>query len=163
MKASGVFTCGKQKATNAESLYLAQMRFLLALLPLSLVIASCASQETVSEINPSPDELTFALERYAGMGSGESDFVEALTGSALVSALETQELLDSVGYRRLGRPSFEVTGLSSESSLVCMDLSGVAIVNAEGEQVETTRERLQVSVELEDGLIKTFQVGDSGC
>ena len=44
-----------------------------------------------------------------------------------------------------------------------MDLSGVAIVNAEGEQVETIRERLQVSVELEDGLIKTFQVGDSGC
>lgn len=139
------------------------MRFLLALLPLSLVIASCASQETVSEINPSPDELTLALERYAGMGSGESDFVEALTGSALVSALETQELLNSVGYRRLGRPSFEVTGLSNESSLVCLDLSGVAIVNAEGEQVETTRERLQVSVELEDGLIKTFQVGDSGC
>ena len=127
MKASGVFTCGKQKATNAESLYLAQMRFLLALLPLSLVLASCASQETVSEINPSPDELTLALERYTGMGSGESDFVEALTGSALVSALETQELLDSVGYRLLGRPSFEVTGLSSESALVCMDLSGVEI------------------------------------
>ena len=163
MKASGVFTCGKQKATNAESLYLDQMRFLLALLPLSLVIASCASQETVSEINPSPDELTFALERYAGMGSGESELGEVLTGSALVSALETQELLDSVGYRRLGRPSFEVLELSSESSLVCIDLSGVAIVNAEGEQVETTRERLQVSVELEDGLIKTFQVGDSGC
>jgi hypothetical protein len=139
------------------------MRLLLALLPLSLALASCASQETVSEINPSPDELTLALEGYAGLGSGESDFVEALTGSALVSALETQELLDSVGYRRLGRPSFEVTELSSESSRVCMDLAGVAIVNAEGEQVETTRERLQVSVELEDGLIKTFQVGDSGC
>lgn len=163
MKASGVFTCGKQKATNAKSLYLAQMRLLLALLPLSLILASCASQETVSEINPSLDELTLALERYAGLGSGESELGEVLTGSALVSALETQELLDSVGYRRLGRPSFEVTGLSSESSLVCMDLSGVAIVNAEGEQVETTRERLQVSVELEDGLIKTFQVGDSGC
>jgi hypothetical protein len=44
-----------------------------------------------------------------------------------------------------------------------MDLSGVAIVNAEGEQVETTRERLQVSVELEDGLITIFQVGESGC
>ena len=163
MKASGVFTCGKQKALNAESLYLAQMRFLLALLPLSLVLASCASQETVSEINPSLDELTLALERYAGLGSGESELGEVLTGSALVSALETQELLDSVGYRRLGRPSFEVTELSTKSSLVCMDLSGVAIVNAEGEQVETTRERLQVSVELEDGLIKTFQVGDRGC
>jgi len=163
VKASGVFTCGKQKATNAESLYLAQMRLLLALLPLSLVLASCASQATVSEIKSSPDELTLALARYAVMGSAESDFVEALTGSALVSALETQELLDSVGYRRLGRPSFEVTELSSESSRVCMDLSGVAIVNAEGEQVETIRERLQVSVELEDGLIKTFQVGDSRC
>ena len=163
MKASGVFTCGKQKAPNAESLYLAQMRLLLALMPLSLVLASCAAHETLIEINPSPDELTLALERYAGLGSGESELGEVLTGSALVSALETQELLDSVGYRRLGRPSFEVTGLSSESALVCMDLSGVAIVNAEGEQVETTRERLQVSVELEDGLIKTFQVGDSGC
>ena len=163
MKASGVFTCGKQKAPNAESLYLAQMRLLLALLPLSLALASCASQETVSKINPSLDELTLALERYAGLGGSESELGEVLTGSALVSALETQELLDSVGYRRLGRPSFEVTELSSESSLVCMDLSGVAIVNAEGEQVETTRERLQVSVELEDGLIKTFQVGDSGC
>ena len=135
----------------------------MALLPLSLALASCASQETVSEINPSPDELTLALECYAGLGSGESELGEVLTGSALVSALETQELLDSVGYRRLGRPSFEVLELSSESSLVCMDLSGVAIVNAEGEQVETTRERLQVSVELEDGLIKTFQVGDNGC
>ena len=163
MKASGVFTCGKQKATNAESLYLAQMRFLLALLPLSLAFASCASQETVKEINSSPDELTLALEGYAGLGGGESELGEVLTGSALVSALDTQELLDSVGYRRLGRPSFEVTGLSSESSRVCMDLAGVAIVNAEGEQVETTRERLQVSVELEDGLIKTFQVGEIGC
>ena len=163
MKASGVFTCGKQKAPNAESLYLAQMILLLALLPLSLVLASCASQETLSEINSSPDELSLALERYAGLGVSESELGDVLTGSALVSALETQELLDSVGYRRLGRPSFEVPGLSSESSLVCMDLSGVAIVNAEGEQVETTRERLQVSVELEDGLIKTFQVGDSGC
>ena len=139
------------------------MRLTLALLPLSLAFASCASQETVKEINPSPDELTLALERYAGLGGGESELGEVLTGSALVSALDTQELLDSVGYRRLGRPSFEVTGLSSESSRVCMDLAGVAIVNAEGEQVETTRERLQVSVELEDGLIKTFQVGDSGC
>ena len=163
MKASGVFTCGKQKATNAESLYLAQMRLLLALLPLSLALASCASQETLSEINSSPDELSLALERYAGLGVSESELGDVLTGSALVSALETQELLDSVGYRRLGRPRFGVTGLSSESALVCMDLSGVAIVNAEGEQVETTRERLQVSVELEDGLIKTFQVGDSGC
>ena len=139
------------------------MILLLALLPLSLVLASCASQETLSEINSSPDELSLALERYAGLGVSESELGDVLTGSALVSALETQELLDSVGYRRLGRPSFEVPGLSSESSLVCMDLSGVAIVNAEGEQVETTRERLQVSVELEDGLIKTFQVGDSGC
>ena len=139
------------------------MRLLLALLPLSLILASCASQATLSEIKSSPDELTLALERYAGLGSGESELGEVLTGSALVSALETQELLYSVGYRRLGRPSFEVTELSSESSRVCMDLSGVAIVNAEGEQVETIRERLQVSVELEDGLIKTFQVGDSRC
>ncbi|MGA1767236.1 MAG: hypothetical protein ACO4AA_01275 [Aquiluna sp.] len=139
------------------------MRFLPALLPLSLLLASCAAQESVSEITASPDELTLALERYAGLGSGESDFQEVLTGSALVSALETQALLDSVGYRRLGRPSFEVIELSSESSRVCMDLSGIAIVNSEGERVETTGERLQVSVKLEDGLIDTFQVGDSKC
>jgi len=48
--------------------------------------------------------------------------------------------------------------LSSELSRVCMDLSGIAIVNSEGEQVETTRERLQVTVNLEDGLIDTFSV-----
>ena len=139
------------------------MRLLLALLPLSLAFASCASQETVKEINPSPDELTLALERYAGLGGGESELGEVLTGSALVSALDTQELLHSLGYRRLGRPSIEGPGLTLESTLVCMALPGVAIVNAVGEQVETTRERLKVSVELEDGLIKTFQVGDSGC
>jgi len=96
-------------------------------------------------------------------GSGESDFQEVLTGSAQVSALETKALLDSVGYRRLGRPSFEVIELSSQSTRVCMDLSGIAIVNSEGEQVETSGERLQVSVKLEDGLIDTFQVGDSKC
>ncbi|MGA1718594.1 MAG: hypothetical protein ACO38Q_07355 [Aquiluna sp.] len=139
------------------------MRFLPALLPLSLLLASCAAQESVSEITASPDELTLALERYASLENGESDFQEVLTGSALVSALETQALLDSVGYRRLGRPSFEVIELSSESSRVCMDLSGIAIVNSEGERVETTGERLQVSVKLEDGLIDTFQVGDSKC
>ena len=44
-----------------------------------------------------------------------------------------------------------------------MDLSGIAIVNSEGERVETTGERLQVSVKLEDGLIDTFQVGDRKC
>ena len=139
------------------------MRFLPALLPLSLLLASCAAQESVSEITASPDELILALERYAGLGGGESDFQEALTGSALVSALETQALLVSAGYRRLGRPSFEVIELSSQSSRVCMDLSGIAIVNSEGERVETTGERLQVSVKLEDGLIDTLQVGDSKC
>jgi len=117
----------------------------------------------VGEVTASPYELTQALERYASLGSGESDFEKALTGSALVSALETQALLDSLGYRRLGRPSFEVIELSSESSRVCMDLSGIAIVNSEGEQVETTGERLQVSVKLVDGLIANFQVGDSQC
>jgi len=139
------------------------MRFLPALLPLSLLLASCAAQEGVSDITTSPNQLTQALERYASLGSGESDFEKALTGSALVSALETQALLDSLGYRRLGRPSFEVIELSSESSRVCMDLSGIAIVNSEGEQVETTGERLQMSVELADGLIANFQVGDSQC
>ena len=139
------------------------MRFLPALLQLSLLLASCAAQESVDEVTASPDELTLALERYASLENGESDFQEVLTGSALVSALETQALLESVGYRRLGRPSFEVIELSSESSRVCMDLSGIAIVNSEGERVETTGERLQVSVKLEDGLIDTFQVGDSKC
>ena len=139
------------------------MRFLPALLPLSLLLASCAAQESVSEITASPDELTLAFERYASLENGESDFQEVLTGSALVSALETKALLDSVGYRRLGRPSFEVIELSSQSTRVCMDLSGIAIVNSEGDQVETTGERLQVSVKLEDRLIDTFQVGDSKC
>ena len=139
------------------------MRFLPALLPLSLLLASCAAQESVSEITASPDELTLAFERYASLENGESDFQEVLTGSALVSALETKALLDSVGYRRLGRSSFEVIELSSQSTRVCMDLSGIAIVNSEGERVETTGERLQVSVKLEDRLIDTFQVGDSKC
>ena len=139
------------------------MRFLPALLPLSLLLASCAAQESVREVIASPNHLTLALERYASLESGESDFQDVLTGSALVSALETQALLDSVGYRRLGRPSFEILEFSSELSRVCMYLSGIAIVNSEGEQVETTRERLQVSVKLEDGLIDTFQVGDSKC
>jgi len=44
-----------------------------------------------------------------------------------------------------------------------MYLSGMAIVNSEGVQVETTGERLQVSVELVDRLIANFQVGDSQC
>ena len=139
------------------------MRFLPALLPLSLLLASCAAQESVDEVTASPDELTHALERYASLESGESDFQDVLTGSALVSALETQALLDSVGYRRLGRPSFEILEVSTELSRVCMDLSGIAIVNSEGEQVETTRERFQVIVKLEDGLIDTFEVGDSKC
>jgi hypothetical protein len=139
------------------------MRILSALLPVTLVLASCAAQEGVSDITTSPYELTQALERYASLGSGDSDFEKALTGSALVSALETQALLDSLGYRRLGRPSFEVIEPSRESSRVCMDLSGIAIVNSEGEQVQTTGERLQMSVELVDGLIANFQVGDSQC
>jgi len=139
------------------------MRFLPALLPLSLLLASCAAQESVREVIASPNHLTLALERYASLESGESDFQDVLTGSALVSALETQAMLDSVGYRRLGRPSFEILEFSSELSRVCMYLSGIAIVNSEGEQVETTRERLQVTVNLEDGLIDTFQVGDRKC
>ena len=84
------------------------MRFLPALLPLSLLLASCAAQESVREVIASPNHLTLARERYANLESGESDFQDVLTGSALVSALETQALLDSVGYRRLGRPSFEI-------------------------------------------------------
>ena len=149
--------------TKEDSLYLAQMRLILALLPLSLVLVSCASQETAREVTAEIDAVTLALERYASLGGGESDLGQALTGSALVSALETQQLLDSLGYRRLGRPGFEAVEISSESSRACMDLSGIAIVNSRGEQVDTSKERVQVRVELEGELIKTFQVGDSGC
>ena len=149
--------------TREDSLYLAQMRLILALLPLSMVLVSCASQETAREVTAEIDEVTLALERYASLGGDESDLGQALTGSALVSALETQQLLDSLGYRRLGRPSFEAVEISGESSRACMDLSGIAIVNSLGEQVDTSKERVQVRVELEGELIKTFQVGDSGC
>ena len=149
--------------TKEDSLYLAQMRLILALLPLSLVLVSCSSQETAREVTAEMDEVTLALERYARLGGDESDLGQALTGSALVSALETQQLLDSLGYRRLGRPSFEAVEISSASLRACMDLSGIAIVNSRGEQVDTSKERVQVRVELEGELIKTFQVGDSGC
>jgi len=43
------------------------MRFLHALLPLSLLLASCSAQENVGEVTASPDELTLALERYASL------------------------------------------------------------------------------------------------
>ena len=59
------------------------MRFLHALLPLSLLLASCSAQENVGEVTASPDELPLALERYASLENGESDFQEALTGSAV--------------------------------------------------------------------------------
>ena len=77
--------------------------------------------------------------------------------------METQDLLSSLGLRRLGRPSFDVIASNNTVAEVCMDLAGVAIVSNDGGEVESNRESVKVYLELDSGLIAQFQVGEPGC
>ncbi|PWL20177.1 MAG: hypothetical protein DCO81_00600 [Candidatus Aquiluna sp. XM-24bin5] len=91
------------------------------------------------------------------MDPHSSSYSLTLTGSALVAAIETQKLLASFGYQRLGNAKFEVISSSRPTAMVCMDLSEVVIINEEGFPVSTVSNREAVFVELDKGLISKFE------
>ena len=132
------------------------MKSLVGLLVLLTALCSCASARTPSA-SLAHDEFASALERYGNLDQDGASYSFALTGSALAAAIKTQELLDSLGFKRLGAANFEVVSSSQTTATACMDLSEVVIINEAGLPTSTVSGREAVFVELESGLISRFE------
>ena len=132
------------------------MKSLVGLLVLVASLCSCTTAQTLP-ISPENDAFASVLERYGNMDPHSSSYSLTLSGSALVAAIETQKLLASFGYQRLGNAKFEVISSSHLTAMVCMDLSEVVIINEEGFPVSTVSNREAVFVELDKGLISKFE------
>ena len=132
------------------------MKSLVGLLALLAALCSC----TPAEMSPGAkqgDEFASALERYGNLDQDGASYAFALTGSALAAAIKAQELLDSLGFKRLGAANFEVVSSSQTTATACMDLSEVVIINEAGLPTSTVSGREAVFVELESGLISRFE------
>ncbi len=138
------------------------MKSLVGLLALLAVLCSC----TPAQMSPGAqqgDEFASALERYENLGEDEASYTLALTGSALAAAIESQALLDSLDYQRLGKAKFEVISSSQSTATACMDLRDVQVLDAAGFPVKNSLDRGTVLVELEDGLISKFELLGNRC
>ena len=132
------------------------MKSPVGMLVLLTSLCSCASAQTPSS-RLDHDAFASALERYGSLGPEASSYSLALSGNALAAAIETQALLDSLGYQRLGNAKFEVVSSSKTTATACMDLSEVVIINEAGLPTSTVSGREAVFVELESGLISRFE------
>lgn len=138
------------------------MKSLVGLLALLAALSSC----TPAQMSPGAkqgDEFAAALERYENLGKDEASYSLALTGSALAAAIESQALLDSLDYRRLGKAKFEVISSSQSTATACMDLRDLQVLDSAGFPVKNSLDRGTVLVELEDGLISKFELLGNRC
>jgi hypothetical protein len=138
------------------------MKSLVGLVALLATLCSC----TPAQMSPGAqqgDEFASALERYENLGEDEASYTLALTGSALAAAIESQALLDSLDYQRLGKAKFEVISSSQSTATACMDLREVQVLDAAGFPVKNSLDRGTVLVELEDGLISKFELLGNRC
>jgi len=138
------------------------MKSLVGLVALLATLCSCTPAQT-SPGAQQGDEFASALERYENLGEDKASYALALTGSALAAAIESQALLDSLDYQRLGKAKFEVTSSSQSTATACMDLRDVQILDAAGFPIKNSLDRGTVLVELEDGLISKFELLGNRC
>ena len=138
------------------------MKSLVGLVVILASLCSCTTAQAPSG-SSKMDAFASALERYGNLGQDDPSYSLTLTGSAQAAAIETQELLDSLGYRRHGRAKFEVISGSETTATVCMDLREVVIINEAGFPLSTVSSREAVFVELEKGLISKFELMGERC
>ena len=138
------------------------MKSLVGLVALLATLCSCTPAQ-MSPGDQQDDEFASALERYENLGEDEASYALAFTGSALAAAIESQALLGSLNYQRLGKAKFEVISSSQSTATACMDLRDVQVLDAAGFPVTNSLDRGTVLVELEDGLISKFELLGNRC
>lgn len=81
------------------------------------------------------DQLTSYAEASAS-GRGLDRY---LAGDALASAIQSSQLMNSLGYQQLGLAEFQLEQASDGIASGCLDLSRVVIVDRSGEIVQPNR------------------------
>ena len=138
------------------------MKSLVGLLVLVASLCSCTPAQMSPGAQPG-EKFASALERYENLGQNEASYALALTGSALAAAIESQALLDSLDYQRLGKAKFEVISSSQTTATACMDLRDLHVLDSGGFPVTNSLDRGTVLIEIEDGLISKFELLGSRC
>lgn len=108
-------------------------------------------------------QLQRQLDGYAQNAASGENLEAYLTGEALESALQSAELMQSLGYQQLGFPKMLLLELSDGVGKGCLDLTEVRIVDSAGELVQQRRpERLSFQVSVDDQLrISSLSVGEA--
>ena len=127
------------------------MRFIWIL----VLLAGCAVVSDSSKVQTQLDGYATA----AATGVGLEKF---LAGAALDSAIQSAELMQSLGYRQVGLARFELAGAEAGSAHGCLDLSSVSVVDAGGALVTgPQRQRIGFSVDYDERfLITDLKVSD---
>jgi len=98
---------------------------------------------------PPLDTYQRALDTYATNAS-DGDLESTLTGSALQTAKQSQDLLREIGWIQVGKSRFEDTKLAGESTVVsCLDVSGVSFIDVSGRAISPQQrdDRLLMQIE----------------
>jgi hypothetical protein len=129
------------------------MRFLL-LLP--LVLTGCSSGQDVVEAT---------LNDYAIAAANQSDLTRFLSGDALESAIESEQLLRELGLKSYGASTFSLTReLGGDRFESCLDVSATSFRDAAGEEVLLERkERQIVNLWIQEGKISDLRLSGEPC
>lgn len=121
-----------------------------------LLLSGCAGQQISVEKS---------LNDYALAAANQQDLSRYLSGAALRSAEQSQQLLRELGLRSYGSSRFSQTkAVSNTSFQSCLDVSGTSFRDLSGEQVLLERlERQLVMVEVTQGKISDLRLAGSPC
>lgn len=121
------------------------MRFVWVL----VLLAGCAVVSDSSKVQPQLDGYAAA----AATGAGLEKF---LAGAALESAIQSAELMHSLGYRQVGLARFELASAEDGSAEGCLDLSSVSVVDSAGALVSGRQsQRIGFFVDYDDRFLIT--------
>ena len=129
------------------------MRFLILA---TLLLASCTSQATLAEQR---------LNAYAEVATAAAELPNHLTGSALVSGLETVALVEGLGLRPFGTSNFSNTKFLAEGLYgSCLDVSETSFIDSNGLPLSLLRiDRQMVEVAFEENLISDLSLTGRPC
>ena len=114
-----------------------------------------------SSVDPAED----VLNDYAAVAMEQSLLPNHLTGSALISARETADLIESLGLRPSGTSNFSQTQIAGVNRYrSCLDVSETKFFDASGVPVFLDRiERQLVLVTLSEGKISELELDGTPC
>lgn len=126
------------------------------MIPMVLLLSACST-------GVQPVEQT--LNQYALAATNRAELPKYLTGSALVSAIESLNLIEQLGLISRGWSSFSDTKqVSSGNYSSCLDVSEARFFVASGDELKLDRlERQLVIVKVVDDKIADLRLEASAC